>query len=150
MRIQSAQLVQRASSALSNMHLLPNFSYNFYLRYICSSCSLSGVSKHSNIASVLINRQREEITREDGLELRKWRLNRALLILRQYCLNLLWSFSERPQDREFVLSKKVLPLVIDALLLPYPFPVEEYALNFHPLDLMVVRVNEAAIGCFGG
>ena len=99
---------------------------------------------------VLINRQRHEISREDGVELRKWHLNRALLILQQYCLNLLWSFSETPQDREFILSKSVLPLAIDALLLPQPFPVEDYALNYHPLDLMVVYVNEAAIGCFGG
>ena len=98
----------------------------------------------------MINRQRQEISKEDDLELRKWRLNRALLILQQNCLRLLWAFSERSQDGEFALSKRVLPLVIDSLLLPHPFPVEDYALNFHPLDLIVVRVNEAAIGCFGG
>ncbi|KAL9952290.1 hypothetical protein ACROYT_G039525 [Oculina patagonica] len=96
-------------------------------------------------------RQGDGILREDrGIEICKWELNRSLLTLQHYCLHLLWSFSETPQDREFTLSKSVLPLAIDALLLPHPFTVEDYALNYPPLDSLVIKVNDAAIGCFGG
>ncbi len=128
-----------------------NFRCDLFL-----SCRLHVVSSEMDDflfhTVILINRQGQGILTKDGLDVEtcKWQLNRQLLILQHCCLDLLWSFPETPQDRDFILSKSVLPLTIDAVLLPHPFPVEEYALNYPPLDSLVVKVNEAAIRCFGG
>ena len=99
---------------------------------------------------ILTNRQEHDISRQDDVELRKLHLNRAQLSLQQDCLHLLWSFSETPQDGEFILTKSVVPQAIDALLLPHPVPVDDYGLHRYPLDLEVVHINEAAIGCLCG
>lgn len=94
---------------------------------------------------------KDEIEEEDVLEQRKYNFNRVQLGLQQCCLDLLWVFSERAQDREFVLSKSVLPMLINALLLPHSYPVESFpTLHDGRLATLVLQVNEAAIGCVGG
>ena len=140
--IQSAHCVQRAFSYIP-LHALQAYSFMHVQNFILID---NFILDNFDIASVLINRNQHEISREDGLE----ECNTALLFLQECCLRLLWKFSETPQDREFVTSKSVVSLVIDAILLPHPFPVEDYALNYRPLDLMVVDVNGAALGCLAG
>lgn len=81
-------------------------------------------------------------------------VNLQQLSLYENCLKLLWNFGETIQDQKFILLKGVLPLLIDALLLQ-PYSVEDITIlsNFDlVLDAhnLIVRVNEAAIGCFSG
>ena len=73
--------------------------------------------------------------------------NQGQLVLQLCCLSFLWNFAETPEDRKFVLSKGVLPLTIDALLL-HPKPLDDS--NSHDIASMIVGVNETAIGCCGG
>ena len=77
----------------------------------------------------------------------KHHFNQGQLVLQLYCLSFLWNFAETPEDRKFVLSKGVLPLTIDALLL-HPRPLEDT--NSIDTASMIVGVNETAIGCCGG
>ena len=81
-------------------------------------------------------------------------VNLQQLILYTNCLTLLWNFGETIQDQKFILSKGVLPLIIDALLLhPYSFEDITVTSSFD-LTLVfhnaIVGVNEAAIGCCSG
>ena len=77
----------------------------------------------------------------------KHHFNQGQLVLQLCCLSFLWNFAETPEDRKFVLSKGVLPLTIDALLL-HPRPLED-TYNIE-ISSMIVGVNETAIGCCGG
>lgn len=77
----------------------------------------------------------------------KHHFNQGQLVLQLCCLSFLWNFAETPEDRKFVLSKGVLPLTIDALLL-HPQPVKDS--DSQDLANKVVGVNETAIGCCGG
>ena len=72
--------------------------------------------------------------------------DKCQLFLQWSCLDFLWAFGETHQDRKFLMSKRVLPLVVDALLLP-PAVFEETGLN--DLARRVVAVNQKALGPFG-
>lgn len=74
--------------------------------------------------------------------------NQGQLALQLCCLSFLWNFAETPEDRKFVLSKGVLPLTIDALLLHPQLP-DDVAYGFDIYGLKI-GVNETAIGCCGG
>lgn len=79
---------------------------------------------------------------------RKFQHNQTQLALQLCCLSFLWNFAETPEDRKFVLSKGVLPLTIDALLLHPQLPDDvAYGIDIYGLKL---GVNETAIGCCGG
>ena len=78
----------------------------------------------------------------------KIRHNQTQLALQLCCLSFLWNFAETPEDRKFVLSKGVLPLTIDALLLHPQLPDDvAYGIDIYGLK---IGVNETAIGCCGG
>ncbi|XP_068762519.1 uncharacterized protein [Montipora capricornis] len=86
----------------------------------------------------------EELTEE----IRRHEFNQHQLVLQMCCLTFLWNFAETPEDRKFVLSKGVLPLAIEALLLHQQL-IGDHDNDFYGGNLYV-RVNEKAIGCCAG
>ena len=77
--------------------------------------------------------------------------NFCQLFLWRCCLNFLWNFAETPEDRKFALSKGVLPLTIEALLLnPQSLMGSNRSIDNERESFLVVSVNQGAIGCCGG
>jgi len=72
--------------------------------------------------------------------------NESQLYLQLRCLDLLWDFGETRQDRTFLLSKDVFPLVVDALLLQ-PHLLKDTAQK--DIAGRIVDINESALGPFG-
>ena len=70
-----------------------------------------------------------------------------LLVLQWHCLSFLWNFSERHQDRKFVLSQDIFPLAVNAILLQ-PRSLEDT--GHSDVARMIVHLNESAVGCCGG
>ena len=73
-------------------------------------------------------------------------VNESQLYLQSRCLDFLWDFGETRQDRTFLLSKDVFPLVVDALLLQ-PNVLEDTGQN--DIARRIVDINESALGSFG-
>lgn len=83
--------------------------------------------------------------------MQKSTFNYCQLFLQFCCLSFLWNFAETPEDRKFALSKGVLPLTIEALLLnPQSLMESNRSIDNERESFLVVSVNEAAIGCCGG
>ena len=72
--------------------------------------------------------------------------NECQLYLQACCLDLLWEFCETHQERKFILSKDVFPLVVDALLLQPPLLEST---GHYDVAEMIVYINESAFGTFG-
>lgn len=81
-------------------------------------------------------------------------VNQWQCVLCRCCLHVLWNFGETIQDLKLIMSKGVLPLIIDALLLQPYSPQETTLTSNYGLvavtDEMIVYVNEGAIGCCSG
>lgn len=82
--------------------------------------------------------------------MQKSAFNSCQLFLQLCCLSFLWNFAETPEDRKFALSKGVLPLTIEALLLNPQLTDSNRCIDDIREPFMVVSLNEAAIGCCGG
>ena len=72
--------------------------------------------------------------------------NESQLYLQSRCLDFLWDFGETRQDRKFLLSKDVFPLVVDALLLQPPLLEDTGQTG---IARRIVDINESALGPFG-
>ena len=77
----------------------------------------------------------------------KYHFNQGQLMLHECCFNFLWGFNETTEDSKFILSKGVLPLAINALLVHPPPPDDAVS---YDMAMMIIAVNEAALGCCGG
>ena len=77
----------------------------------------------------------------------KHHFDRGQLLLQFSCLSCLWNFTETSEDEKFALSKGVFPLTVDALLLQ-PHPFKEAGLT--DISILIVAVNESAVGCCAG
>ena len=73
--------------------------------------------------------------------------NQGQLTLHQWCLRFLWAFHETTEDCKFILSKGVLPLAINALLVHPRLPDDAVS---YDMARMIIAVNEAALGCCAG
>ena len=73
-------------------------------------------------------------------------INESQLYLQSRCLDFLWDFGETRQDRKFLLSKDVFPLLVGALLLQ-PHLVEDTGQS--EIARKIVDINESALGSFG-
>lgn len=101
----------------------------------------------------MLNQRRDEhsLPKENREEMQNSPFNFCQLFLWRCCLSFLWNFAETPENRKFALSKGVLPLTIEALLLnPQSLMGSNRSIDNERESFLVVSVNQGAIGCCGG
>ena len=98
------------------------------------------------MALFLTNRKENSVEATMIPDQPKQLFNESQLYLQSRCLDFLWDFGETRQDRKFLLSKDVFPLVVDSLLLQLPL-LEDTAQN--DIARRIVDINESALGPFG-